>query len=266
VSGSPHSRTYTLVFVGVISVACAALLAASASLLGRRIADNQALDVNKNILECLGVLGQDGLPAKGQLTAADVNGFFQQRLEALAVDHEGRPVKTEVAIAKLLPWKEVADLGPERARLPLYILKDPRTGQPLAYCFPVWGKGLWGALYGYLALERDGATVRGITFYSHQETPGLGARIEDADFRQQFAGKKVRAADGTLKPVAVLKGRVQDKVSAAEAPYYVDGISGATLTGKGVTALLHDCLELYEPYFRQVRAGTAQAQEPSHGH
>ncbi|MCA9400056.1 MAG: NADH:ubiquinone reductase (Na(+)-transporting) subunit C, partial [Candidatus Omnitrophica bacterium] len=127
-------------------------------------------------------------------------------------------------------------------------------GQTIAYSFPIIGKGLWSTLYGYFALEPDAKTVRGITFYSHGETPGLGAEIEKDWFTSNFVGKNIwDEEEHRLKPVEVVKGKVSDKYSGEEAEYYVDGISGATMTSKGVTAMIAKELKVYEPFFSKIR-------------
>ncbi|MDX1315152.1 MAG: FMN-binding protein, partial [Eudoraea sp.] len=104
--------------------------------------------------------------------------------------------------------------------------------------FPVSGKGLWSTLYGYFALEPDAKTVRGITFYQHGETPGLGAEIEKDWFQSKFAGKKL------FESGQPTEFRVT-KPGSASGDYAVDGISGATLTAKGVESLLRHDAALY---------------------
>jgi len=110
------------------------------------------------------------------------------------------------------------------------------------------------------SLGVDLDTVRGITFYKHGETAGLGAEIEQAWFQDNFVGKKI--FDGNeLRSIQVVKGRVGDVFSnPADHTYAVDGISGASLTGRGGTDLLDEKLTIYEPYIRRVRAETAQVE------
>ncbi len=251
-----HSNTYTIVFVTVISVICALLLSVAASMLQGRISANQELDVNKNILECLDAFGKDGLPAKKEAKADDVKTFFSSRIEATIVNPMGEELPTEgVTISKLRPWKDVTDSSIDRKdlKLPVYILKAADGESVAAYCIPVWGKGLWGAIYGYLAIEPDGETVRGITFLSnHKETPGLGARIVEAEWRAQWKAKTIFNADGKLAPITLIKGGVRP--DSKKASHQVDGISGATMTCKGVSQMMIDCLELYEPFLRKVKA------------
>ncbi|MDH3533314.1 MAG: NADH:ubiquinone reductase (Na(+)-transporting) subunit C [Gammaproteobacteria bacterium] len=100
---------------------------------------------------------------------------------------------------------------------------------------PVSGPGLWSTMYGYLSLEADGSTVRGLRFYEHAETPGLGDQVEKADWLAKWPGKQLFDANGDVR-IEVVRGQVADSDNAI---YQVDGMSGATLTGRGVTALLH---------------------------
>ena len=99
---------------------------------------------------------------------------------------------------------------------------------------PIEGKGLWSTLYGYLAVGRDGNTIRGITFYQHGETPGLGGEVDNPKWKALWPGRKAYDAEGHAA-IGVIKGQAP---GAAEAPHKVDGLSGATITSNGVTKLV----------------------------
>lgn len=122
---------------------------------------------------------------------------------------------------------------------------------------PVQGFGLWGPIYGLLALKNDGNTVLGISWYSHAETPGLGANISTDQWQSQFPGKQVFQVDakGNIDPkkavigITVLRGRVQDTLSGdPRARHSVDGMSGATITGNGVSSAYKETLESYRSF------------------
>jgi Na+-transporting NADH:ubiquinone oxidoreductase subunit C len=130
--------------------------------------------------------------------------------------------------------------------LALFTWTDDGTDQPSKYAFPISGKGLWSMLYGYLSLNADLETIAGVSFYKHGETPGLGAEIEKPWFLAQFAGKKLYA-DGAPSDFRVLKPGSELNESA------VDGISGATLTGKGVEALIRKDAAAYAEYFNSIK-------------
>ena len=103
------------------------------------------------------------------------------------------------------------------------------------YILPLTGKGLWGGIGGYLALDEDKNTIYGVNFNHESETPGLGAKIVEIPFREQFEGKHIRNAEGEVVSVAVLKAG-----SKAEGQEQVDAISGATITSSGVSTMLNE--------------------------
>jgi len=128
-------------------------------------------------------------------------------------------------------------------RLPFFrFRKDGKEG----FVVPVYGAGLWGAIWGYVAFEADFNTVIGVTFDHKSETPGLGAKITTPEFQGQFAGKRIFSPEGEFVSVAVVKNA--DKSSENQ----VDAISGATITSSGVSAMLKDCLEPYRGYWGKM--------------
>ena len=127
-------------------------------------------------------------------------------------------------------------------------------GQASVYAIPVHGKGLWSTLYGYLALESDLDTIKGMTFYKQGETAGLGAEIAQPWFQENFVGKKIFDGE-VLRSIEVVKGKVEQLIADPDDQVYaVDGISGASITGRGVADLLKEKLSIYEPYIKRVRA------------
>ncbi len=130
--------------------------------------------------------------------------------------------------------------------LPIFTWTDEGADKASKYAFPVSGKGLWSMLYGYLSLDADLETIAGISFYKHGETPGLGAEIEKAWFLSQFTGKKLYANGVATEFKVVKPGSPLNDTS-------VDGISGATLTGNGVQALIQKDAAEYAEYFNSIR-------------
>ena len=114
------------------------------------------------------------------------------------------------------------------------------------YILPLSGKGLWGGIGGYLALDEDKNTIYGVNFNHESETPGLGAKVVEMPFREQFEGKHIRNAEGQVVSVAVLK-----KGNLAEGQEQVDAISGATITSSGVSTMLQTNLEEYQEFLNQ---------------
>ena len=131
---------------------------------------------------------------------------------------------------------------------------------------PIYGKGLWSTLYGFIAVDADGQTIRGITFYEHGETPGLGGEVENPAWKALWPGKSAFSAeeikgsslDHLPTPIIqVAKGQVTSETVQAE--HKVDGLSGATITSNGVTALVRYWLgpDGFGSYLHQLRSERA---------
>jgi len=233
-----HKNSYVLFFAASVTIVCSILLASGAILLKERQQENIALDMSKNIIEVAGLIEQGK-----DITRQDILGLYDEYIKSKVLDLNGNEVED----------RNASDLNPkyDRDLLPLYYCQ--KNGEIDSYIIPISGKGLWSTIYGYLALEPDAITVKGITFYKHGETPGLGGEIEKDWFKDNFKGKKILSPEGDLISISVVKGKVSERVSAEEAYHYVDGISGSTLTGKGLTQFLKKDLIRYEPFFKQVR-------------
>ena len=126
------------------------------------------------------------------------------------------------------------------------------------YILPLSGKGLWGGIGGYLALDEDKNTIYGVNFNHESETPGLGAKIVEPEFRSQFEGKHIRNAEGAVVSVAVLKAGKH-----AEGQEQVDAISGATITSSGVSTMLHEELVNNYQEFLAGEAGHTAESDPT---
>ena len=133
----------------------------------------------------------------------------------------------------------------DKRLLPVYICKKDTSEY---YVFPMRGKGLWGPIWGYIALQSDFNTVYGAFFDHKEETPGLGAEINQAWFQKDFIGKKLYDKNGDFTSIQVVKG------GAPESDVHgVDAVSGGTITSKGVQAMLYDCLSSYETFIADKR-------------
>ena len=135
-------------------------------------------------------------------------------------------------------------------RVPKYAkvyVKSDDAGQPEMVVLPIQGYGLWGTIYGFLTLESDMNTIKGISFYEHKETPGLGARIEEPEWRAMWSGIHSYDENGAVATGVTKAGNPKDN--------WVDGISGATLTGRGVSNMIQFWLgeQGYKPYLDQLR-------------
>jgi len=144
---------------------------------------------------------------------------------------------------------DLAEIKTRARQAPVYLIRD---GEELSQVIlPVHGKGLWSTLYGYLALAPDLTTVKGFGFYEHGETPGLGGEVDNPEWRAQWPGKQVRDAQGS-PVIEVLRGKVEATDPLAR--HRIDGLSGATITSRGVTNLLRYWLgeDGFGPYLRRL--------------
>ena len=220
----------SIAFTVAIALVCSLLLTGAATGLKERKLRNVAVDRQKNILKSVGLFDPDQ-----QSTVAQIERLYQDKIRCYAMDGSGRIV------------------GGESDAMPVcFYVKD---AQPAAYILPVVSRGLWGRIRGYMAIEKDGKTVAGFSVYSHNETPGLGGEIEKPWFQENFVGKRIVDEAGEFAAVGIAKGKVADAIAADRQANYVDGISGATLTGKFLTGGLKEILLDYEPLSEQFRAG-----------
>jgi len=249
-----ESVSRTLLVAFFVSLVCSALVASAAVVLKPRQVANALLDVRRNILEVAGLM----------VPGADVNELFAA-IEPRIVDLESgayvdgvdpeefdpnraaRDPELSVAVPSNL---DVARIGRRAKQARIYLVRD--GDQVTRIILPVSGYGLWSTLYGFLALEPDGNTVADIVFYAHAETAGIGDFITKEAWRAGWRGKRAYDADGTLR-LEVFKGRVPTSDPLAD--YHVDGVSGATLTGNGVTHLIRYWLgdHGYGPFLRVIR-------------
>jgi len=127
------------------------------------------------------------------------------------------------------------------------------SGETLRYILPVYGKGLWSTMYGFVALDRNLKTILGLTFYEHGETPGLGGEIDNPGWKALWRGKQAFDAEGNLA-IEVIKGKVDPY--SARAAYQVDGLSGSTLTTRGVNHMIRYWIgDVYRPFIDHMKKG-----------
>ncbi len=224
-----NSNTYTIVYASVVVIVVAFLLAFVSQVLEGPSKANERIDKKKQILSALNIRGLDNAQVEneyGKVVTADA-----------IINHSGEIVKAGTAKDEdgfTLDSKNI-----DSDHLPIYICQ---VNGVTKYVIPLSGKGLWGAIWGYIALNEDGNTVYGAYFGHQSETAGLGARISDLDFQEQFKGKKVMNDNGSVALKVVKKGQ------AKETDFECDGISGATLTMNGVSAMLSECITQYKAF------------------
>jgi len=225
-------KVKSILFAAVLCLVCSILLTAASTGLHPLQQENVLLDRKENILKAVHLIEEDK-----KYTPDEINRLYDNSIKHLNVDEFGR-----VAYA--------AD--EESETLPLYLYEKSR-GEVEAYIIPIGARGLWGRIFGYIALEKDGSTISGFTVYKHSETPGLGGEIEQEWFRKNFVGKKIIDQAGDFVSITVAKGRASESVPREKQINHVDGISGATLTGKFFSKSVKDTLSAYEPVSIQFR-------------
>ncbi len=233
-----------LFFALMVTVVSGLVLAVVANVLRPYQERNIKLEQMSYILRAAGYAGDD------------IEAAFEQYVTPLVVDHQGKVVlegNTPENREKILKLNILSELKkkPEQRTLPVY--QYHAEGKTL-FIFPVAGKGLWGPIWGYVALDADLNTIVGVVFDHKSETPGLGAEITKPWFQGQFVGKKLFDANGRLVGVAVVKGQAPE-----DDPHAVDGITGATLTGKGVSEMFVEMFKWYQPYIRNLRQQAANS-------
>ncbi len=233
-----HSNRYTMGFALAVCVTCSVILAFAAGALKPSIERNKEFDIHKNILIAMGLAD----PTEKK-EVEELEKIFSEQVEGKVLDTEGNVV----------PGMDPAevDIEDESQYLPVYI--SYRNDKISSIAMPVMGKGLWSKIYGYVALEDDLNTIKGITFYQHGETPGLGGEIGQSWYQDKFKDKKIFDSDGTFQSIRIAKGPVPEDLSKDKKQHMVDGISGATLTGKGINQFLESDLKRYLPYLRKMR-------------
>ncbi len=235
-----YGKGYTIGFATAVCLVCAVIVSGSAVGLRERQEANAVLDRQKKVLAVAGLM-QEG----EDISPAEVQKRFKDSIKAVVVDLKtGRPAKgvdvasfdQQAATKDPATSSEAPSNAAKVRRIPkqaltYQVLKD---GELDMLVLPVEGKGLWSTLYGFLALDKDGNTVRGLTFYQHAETPGLGGEVDNPRWKAVWQGRKAFDEEGN-PALDVIKGAAPP---VAEAPHKIDGLSGATLTCNGVEALV----------------------------
>lgn len=231
-----QSNIYTLVYITVIVVIVGTVLAVTSMSLKDRQQVNANADKMKQILASVHIGATD----------SDVLELYDKLIIATPiVDSEGNVTGDDGFDVDVQAQSKIKEAS--MRKLPVYVCDLGEKGHK--YILPVYGNGLWGPIWGYVSVDADGSTVYGAFFAHQSETPGLGAEIEKSHFSSQFDGKHL-FKDGKFLPVAVVKKG--QKAPGGED--YVDAISGGTITSKGVSAMLDDCLKPYKAYLEKVAA------------
>lgn len=227
--------------------------------------ENQERDKQKYLLDI--VKQQPGMEElfesvdAGQVEALVVDLATGKRTQAINPDQldQNEAAQDPNQRVEIPPEKDLANIKWRGRYAKVYHVK--KNDEIEMIILPVYGKGFTSTLRGYIGLAADANTVIALSFYDHAETPGLGARVDDPKWLQQWHGKKVRDPEGNLR-IGVARGNVA--ASSPESAYQVDGLSGATWTSRSVTNLLQFWLGDYgfEPYLRRFSAADGAPPEP----
>lgn len=256
-----QSKTsYIVLFAAAVSLVCGVIVAGAAVGLKDKQSFNQVLDRQKKVLTVTGLM-QEGQA----ISPAEIEKLFEANIKTRVVDMSTGKYAAEGAVDLATYDPEKASKDPSLSYEPSdnmakvstvpnhhLIYEMQEAGETTMLVLPVKGKGLWSTMYGYVAVDKDGQTVRGLTFYQHGETPGLGGEVDNPKWKALWPGRQIYGDKGvTLKVVKGQAGPV------AEDPYSVDGLSGATITSNGVTFLIQFWLgdEGFGPFIENFKKG-----------
>jgi len=234
-----QSNLYIVFYAAMLTIVCGGLLALASEGLKERQQANIELEQKKNILSTVMEL------PKG----SNIEELYAKKVKSFVIDAKGNVVDGMQAkdVVVLAEYKKPAD----QRLLPVYEFRSETAPEKIDFVvLPIFGFGLWNNIWGFVALQSDFNTIQGIKFQHTGETPGLGARIESEDIQSRYKGKSIYDQN-TLVSVTMMKGEGVDYSSEL---HKVDGMSGATLTAKGINNMMTDYLTLYEVYLKKVKS------------
>ena len=247
-STNTESNKYTILFAIGMVVIVGSLLAFTASSLKPNIKENERMEKQQNILYAMGVNENGASDIVFVSTDKVAEEFSKYISKQLVVDASGNAVENnEAYLIDVKKEQAKAKNGQTRA-LPLFV--GEKEGQTF-YIAPIRGKGLWDAIWGYIAMDEN-MVIQGAYFDHKGETPGLGANIKQRYFMDDFYGEKLLTESGEFKGITVAKGN-NDPKNLIKDDYEVDALAGATITGDGVSAMIKSDLKLYLPYFNNLK-------------
>lgn len=246
----------TLLVAGLLCIVCSVLVSTAAVRLKPMQERNKALSTKKNILMAAGLMN-DGINVEDEFSKIQVkivdleSGEFDDSVDVNRYDQREAAKTTDLSVA-IAPGEDIAKIGRRAKKAFVYLVMDGEDIETII--LPIHGKGLWSTMYAFLALESDANTVKGLSFYEHGETPGLGGEVDNPLWKHQWEGKKIYNEDADLA-VRVIKGKVNP--SNPNVQYMADGLSGATLTTVGVNNLIRFWLgeDGFEKFLGHFRAG-----------
>lgn len=230
--GNVYTLIYSIVLVAIVGIVLSLVYQA----LRPSQEENIANDTKRQILAAARIMPKEG---------ESISELYSKYItDSYIVNYEGDKIDSRQEAFAVNVGNQVK-LEPQERELPVFVCK---TDDGTKYILPVYGAGLWGPIWGYIAFDDNGDTIYGAYFAHQGETPGLGAEIEKPAFSDQFEGKNIFNADGQFAGIAVLKAG--QKATGMDA---VDAISGGTITSQGVQKMLSNSLEPYSNFLKKLQ-------------
>lgn len=240
-------NSYTIIFSVVMVIVVGSLLAGLAQGLKSKITLNERFEKMQNILYAMGVNDNEGDGDVTFVPTDKVEAAFDTNIKKQLVFQGDKVTEDPEAYLINIKQEETKAKDPNyQRRLPLFV--GEKDGETL-YVFPMRGKGLWDAIWGFVALDKS-FVVQGVFFDHAGETAGLGAEIKQRYFMDDFEGENIMDGDA-FKGITVAKGN-NDPVNTNKTDNKVDAIAGATITGDGVTAMIKKDVKMYLPYIKSL--------------
>lgn len=239
-------NSYTILFAIAMVIVVGTVLAFAAESLKPKIAENKRLEIQQNILYAMGVNENDESSVNFVPTDKVAGEFSKYIKKQLVIEGDKVTENNEAYLIDIKKEESKASNADYTRKLPLFI--GERDGQTF-YIIPMRGKGLWDAIWGYVALDKN-LTVDGVYFDHKGETPGLGANINQRFFMDDFKGEYIMSGD-VFTGITVAKGN-NDPINKIKDDYEIDALAGATITGNGITAMIKKDLKMYIPYLTNL--------------
>jgi len=242
-----EKNIYTIVFAGAMVVIVGSILAFLASSLSGKIKENERLEKQQNILYAMGVNENGDGGSVNFVPTTEVAGEFSKYIkDQLVIEGDDISSDDEAYLIDVRKQGNLAKKGATR-KLPLFI--GEKDGEKF-YIMPMYGKGLWDIIWGYVAVDAN-MVVQGVYFDHKGETPGLGANIKQRYFMDDFEGESILSGTRYVG-VSIAKGN-NDPLNNIKDDNEVDALAGATITGNGVSAMIKESVNLYRPYLETIR-------------
>lgn len=231
-----NSNKYTILYATVMVVIVAALLSFTALQLKPLQQKNKEIEKKQYILKSVNIVS----------TTENAEELYKKYIvDVYAVNSKGEKVIEDAKEVFKIELKKENIKPLEQRNLPVYIFEKEGLGRK--YIVPVLGKGMWGPIWGFIAMNENGKSIYGAIFDHKSETPGLGAEIATASFQKQFSGKTIIDESGKFTSVKMVKGTAGNHTDE------FDAVSGGTVTSKGLNAMLKSDLSVYQSFLKSSK-------------